>query len=73
MKDSRMRSIAKGLVWRVIATGTTMSLVYLGTGDLELTAHVGLADVVIKLIFYYGHERAWGRVAWGKVPVAIDR
>lgn len=64
MKDSRIRSIIKALTWRVIATGTTMSLVYIGTGDIELMAHVGIADVIIKLFFYYVHERAWGRISW---------
>lgn len=64
MKDSRIRSIVKALTWRCIATGTTMSLVYIGTGDVELMAHVGIADVIIKLFFYYVHERAWGRIPW---------
>lgn len=64
MKDSRIRSIVKALTWRTIATATTMSLVYIGTGDIELMAHVGIADVFIKLFFYYGHERMWGRIPW---------
>lgn len=66
MKDSRIRSIIKALTWRAIATGTTMTLVYIGTGDLVLMAHVGIADVIIKLFFYYVHERAWGRIPWGR-------
>lgn len=73
MKDSRTRSIVKGLIWRVIATGTTMSLVYISTGDLSLMAHIGLADVVIKLTLYYGHERLWGKVAWGRVVAKSER
>jgi uncharacterized membrane protein len=64
MKDSRIRSIVKALTWRVIATSTTMALAYAATGNLELAAAVGAADVVIKLFFYYVHERAWGRIAW---------
>lgn len=72
MKDSRIRSIVKALMWRVIATSTTMSLVYLGTGDLELMAHIGIADVVIKLLFYFGHERMWGRVHWGVLGAEPD-
>lgn len=66
MKDSRIRSITKALTWRVIATCTTMTLVYVGTGDLELMAHIGIADVVIKLFFYFIHERAWGRISWDR-------
>lgn len=66
MKDSRIRSVIKALTWRAIATGTTMLLVFVGTGDIQLMAHIGIADVVIKLCFYFFHERAWGRVAWGR-------
>jgi len=66
MKDSRFRSIFKALTWRCIATATTMSLVYIGTGDIELMAHIGIADVIIKLLFYFVHERAWGRIGWGR-------
>jgi uncharacterized membrane protein len=66
MKDSRIRSVFKALTWRAIATGTTMTLVYLGTGDVELMAHIGVADVIIKLFFYFVHERAWGRIGWGR-------
>lgn len=65
MIDTHSRSIAKGISWRFIATGTTMTLVYIATGDLSLVAHIGIADLIIKLSFYYGHERVWGRVRWG--------
>ena len=64
MKDSRIRSIVKALTWRVIATSTTMALAYVATGDIKLAGAIGVADVIIKLFFYYVHERAWGRIAW---------
>ena len=67
MKESRFRSIAKGITWRFIASGTTMSIVYLMTGNIELVASVGIADVTAKLLFYYFHERAWGSVKWGRL------
>jgi len=66
MKDSRFRSFFKALTWRFIATATTMSLVYIGTGDVELMAQIDVADVIIKLLFYFIHERAWGRIGWGR-------
>lgn len=53
----------------MIATLTTMSIVFILTGDLEIVAAAGAVDVVAKLTFYYLHERAWGRVAWGRVAV----
>jgi len=66
MRESRTRSIIKALTWRAIATCTTMVLVYIATRDLEIMGAIGAADVFIKLIFYYTHERAWGRIKWGR-------
>lgn len=67
MHESKIRSIAKGITWRVVASGTTMLIVWLTTGSIELVAAVGLADVTAKIFFYYLHERAWGRVHWGQL------
>jgi len=66
MREARIRSIVKALTWRAIATSTTMALAYLVTGDLKVAGAIGAADVVIKLFFYYLHERAWGHVGWGR-------
>lgn len=66
MTESHSRSIAKGITWRFVASGTTMIIVYGMTGNLELVLGVGAVDVTIKIIFYYLHERAWGRVHWGR-------
>ncbi len=65
MHESHARSIAKGVTWRVIASVTTMTVVFFMTGDLALVASVGAADIVAKIFFYYIHERSWGRVKWG--------
>ncbi len=67
--DSHTRSVTKGVTWRIVASVTTMGLVYAFTGDLMLMAEVGVLEVLAKLTFYYMHERAWERVAWGKVLV----
>lgn len=66
-REFRTRSIIKALTWRAIATSTTMALAYAATGDLKIAGAIGVADVIIKLFFYYVHERAWGHVEWGKV------
>jgi len=67
MADKHVRSISKGISWRVIATITTMSLVFVFTGDVSLSLGIGVFDVILKLIFYYIHERAWNMVTWGRV------
>jgi adenylylsulfate kinase len=67
--ESRRRAIAKGVTWRLIASGTTMALVYFVTGSLETMATVGMAEMTLKFLFYYGHERIWGIVPWGVEPI----
>ena len=45
--EEHKRSALKSVSWRMIATSTTMFLVYIFTGKLELSASVGLGDVVL--------------------------
>lgn len=66
MSDSHKRTTAKTITWRIIASVTTMTLVYLFTGEWTLSLGIGLVEVVSKMLFYYLHERAWSRIAWGK-------
>lgn len=65
MHETHARSILKGVTWRVIASGTTMTVVYIMTGNLALVASVGAVDILAKVFFYYLHERTWGKVHWG--------
>ena len=56
----------------MIATTTTMFLVFFFTGELDLSLGVGFFDVLLKLAFYFLHERAWDRVWFGR-DVRVDR
>jgi adenylylsulfate kinase len=69
MHESHTRSILKGITWRIVASLTTMLIVFVVTGDLALVASVGAVDVTLKVLFYYFHERMWGRVHWGLLGV----
>lgn len=70
--SSLSRSVVKAVTWRVIATATTMFLVYFFTGELDLSLGIGFFDVLLKLAFYLLHERAWDRVWYGR-EVKADR
>jgi adenylylsulfate kinase len=56
-KETNLRSIAKGITWRVVATGTTMTIVYIFFGNLELAVATGLLETVAKIALYWGHEK----------------
>ena len=67
MKTYHRRSLAKTVSWRIVATITTFTIVYILTGKLTLSMEVGIFDVTSKMLLYYLHERGWGKVSWGQL------
>ncbi len=66
-KDSHLRSVLKGISWRVIATTTTTTIAWIATGDVTTALTIGGFEFFIKLFVYYLHERAWLLVPEGGV------
>ena len=64
--ETKTRAAVKAASWRVIATLTTMTIVFLFTHEWMLSLGVGFFEVVAKLTFYYIHERVWQKIGWGK-------
>ena len=64
--ESKRRSILKAVSWRFWATITTAILVYIFTGKIEIAAAIGGLEVILKLLLYFVHERAWNNVNYGK-------
>ena len=61
----RKRHLLKSVTWRIIASVTSFFLAWGVTGNIEAGLSIGAADVVIKFILYYLHERAWYSSNWG--------
>jgi len=64
--ESTRRSIAKSLSWRILATLITTSIAFGLTGEGEFAAKIGIADTLVKFFFYFGHERLWNRMTYGR-------
>lgn len=64
--ERHARTVIKAISWRLIATFTTMTIVFLFTKQLILSLGVGVAEVLAKITFYYLHERLWNKISWGK-------
>ena len=65
-RETNQRSIVKGISWRVVATTTTIIIVYVFFGRLDLAIAAGMIETVLKVGLYWAHERAWFKVHWGK-------
>ncbi|MCF7798463.1 DUF2061 domain-containing protein [Candidatus Woesearchaeota archaeon] len=59
--ETKKRSVLKTFTWRIIASLTTISLVYVFSNDAAVAGMVGLLEFIFKLFLYYGHERVWQR------------
>jgi len=64
--ERRTRSLLKSISWRVVATFTTIILVFLFTGNFALSASIGSVEFLMKMGIYYLHERVWNLVDFGR-------
>tara|TARA_B100000900_G_C20443581_1_gene660067 strand:- start:309 stop:536 length:228 start_codon:yes stop_codon:yes gene_type:complete len=63
LRNSQKLHLTKAVTWRIIASVTT-ALIALSFGlPQKAVAGVFVADLIIKFILYYGHERAWHNLA----------
>jgi len=66
MKETRRRSIAKSVVWRLICIIVSVFTSFFLTARWDLAVAIGASYNIITMILYYFHERLWNRVKWGK-------
>lgn len=65
MMESRARSLAKGITWRILATLTTIAIAWFITDDVSAALQIGFIEVFAKIAIYYLHERLWVHVPLG--------
>lgn len=65
-KETKARSIVKTISWRILATLTTVFLVYIFIGDTAIAFTVGGIEVVLKMLVYFFHERIWDKLKFGR-------
>ena len=65
--ETRRRSLAKALSWRLLGVIITTTIAFVMTRELTFAMEIGALDTVIKLAVYFAHERIWQRIKYGKV------
>lgn len=71
LSEMRRRSILKAVIWRVLASLTTMGLVFMFTHETKTAFWVGVFEVAAKMTLYYGHERMWNHIGWGRLELGL--
>ncbi len=86
--ESRRRSVAKTISWRIVGSIDTLLLSFLvltllgpilGVEAASKVEHaktasaIALAEVITKIALYYVHERIWARLRWARGSAGNDR
>jgi uncharacterized membrane protein len=65
-RDSHFRSIAKAVSWRTTGSIDTFLVTFIITGSKVFASSVAVTEILTKIVFYYGHERVWALIPWGR-------
>ena len=69
MLDNKTRTILKTTSWRILATTDTFIISWFITGKLSWAGAIAGIEVFTKMFLYYGHERVWNRVSFGRIAL----
>ena len=64
--NSKQRSIAKSITYRLISTATGFLVVSALSNNSKVGAMFSVVELIYKPLQYYIHERIWQRVKWGR-------
>lgn len=65
-REIQWRTWGKVLSWRVLLTIMNFTYTFIYTGDWKAGVAVAGMAAVVNSFLYWGHERIWNRVNWGK-------
>ena len=68
--ETHARSFVKAVSWRTTGSIDTFVVTFVISGSTKLAGSVALTEVLTKILIYYGHERVWALVPWGKRQAA---
>ncbi len=64
--ETHSRSLAKAVSWRATGSLDTFVVTLVITGNTKIAGSVAVTEILTKILIYYGHERIWALVPWGK-------
>jgi uncharacterized membrane protein len=65
IKSSNKRHILKTFSWRAVGTIDTFILGWIITGNPLTGLKIGGAEIITKMLLYFGHEKLWYRINFG--------
>ena len=63
--ETRIRSFAKAVTWRITGTLDTFLISWFVTGSPVFAVTIAASEVFTKIFLYWLHERGWNKIHWG--------
>jgi len=60
--NSNLAILYKAIIWRIVGTLLTLIIAWIITGNLLISASIGLIDTITKILFYWGFEKVWEKL-----------
>lgn len=64
--EGQPRTLSKIITWRVLITASNFVIPYLMTGSWGSAAIFAGMATVVNMLLFWGHERVWNKITWGK-------
>ena len=64
--EAHSRSFIKAVSWRILGSIDTFVISYFVTGKLVFAASIASVETFTKIFLFYGHERIWNAISWGR-------
>ena len=61
VSESRKRSVAKAISYRIICIISLLVVTWILTGNVVLSVSITFVFQTLQTLIYYMHERAWAR------------
>lgn len=70
--ESQLRSLVKGVSYRLVGSLATVLVSFALTGSARIATLIGSGEIVAKVLLFWGHERLWQRIRWGREHASIE-
>ena len=64
--EGHRRSLLKAVSWRLTGTLDTFFISFIVTGKPTIAGSIAATELLTKIALYYGHERMWAVIRWGR-------
>ncbi|MBM3877570.1 MAG: DUF2061 domain-containing protein [Verrucomicrobia bacterium] len=64
--ETKSRSLAKAVSYRIYSSVITAALVYIFTGIASLALGIGVTELIVKVFTFFLHERIWTFIRFGQ-------